>query len=76
MKSTPIRRRVTADANHTIHITLPPDMGDEVEVVIFASPSRGAVMSPESLAMAHLMDETGFARQILASPDEDCWDEL
>jgi len=75
MNATPIRRRVKADASYTIHITLPPEMGDEVEVLVFASASKGA-MSPESLAMAHLMDETGFARQVLASPEEDCWNEL
>jgi hypothetical protein len=76
MKSNVFRQRVTADANHTIHITLPPEMGDEVEVIVLPSGAKNTAMPEQSLAMAQLMDETGFARNVLASAEEDCWNAL
>ncbi|MGE3297392.1 MAG: hypothetical protein AB7I68_08550 [Porticoccaceae bacterium] len=76
MKSKVFRQRVTADANHTIHVTLPPEMGDEVEIVVVPSVGTAASMSAESLVMAQLMDETGFAKNVLDSPEEDCWNAL
>lgn len=76
MKANVFRQRVTADANHTIHITLPPEMGDEVEVIVLPSGATNTAMPEESLAMAQLMDETGFARNVLASAEEDCWNAL
>jgi len=30
----------------------------------------------ESLAMARLMDESGFAKNVLNSSEEDCWNDL
>ena len=76
MKSNVFRQRVTADANHTIHVTLPPEMGDEVEIIVVPSAGTAALMPAESLAMAQLMDETGFAKNVLDSPEEDCWNAL
>jgi len=76
MKSIAIRQRLIADANHTIHITLPPEMGDEVEVIILPSGAKNAAIPEQSLAMAQLVDETGFARNVLASAEEDCWNAL
>lgn len=71
-----LRQQLTADASHTIHLVLPPDMGDEVEVIVFArSPSKLAAQQ-ESLAMAQLMDESGFAKNVLDNPEEDCWNDL
>ncbi len=76
MKANVFRQRVTADANHTIHITLPPEMGDEVEVIVLPIGAKNTAMPEQSLAMAQLMDETGFARNVLASAEEDCWNAL
>jgi hypothetical protein len=76
MKSIAIRQRLTADANHTIHVTLPPEMGDEVEIIILPTGAKAYTMPQESLDMARLMDETGFARAVLASAEEDCWNAL
>jgi hypothetical protein len=76
MKTIAIRQRLTADANHSIHITLPPEMGDEVEIIILPSGAKNAAIPEQSLAMAQLMDETGFARNVLASAEEDCWNAL
>ena len=76
MKSIAIRQRLTADANHTIHVTLPPEMGDEVEIIILPRGAEQAAIPAASLDMARLMDETGFARNVLASAEEDCWNAL
>ena len=76
MTTIALRQQLTADANHTIHVALPPEMGNEVEVFVFP---RGAVKKDiplESLAMASLMDESGFAKNVLNSPEEDCWNDL
>ncbi|MBS3955560.1 MAG: hypothetical protein KGZ88_21665 [Methylomicrobium sp.] len=71
--STTIRQQLKADANHMIHFELPPEMSDEVEVIIFSSKS---LKQQENLDMAQVMDETGFAKNILNSPEEDCWNDL
>ncbi len=71
-----LRQRLTADASHTIHLVLPPEMGDEVEVVVFPRSSSQAAARQEGLAMAQLMDESGFAKNILNSAEEDCWNDL
>ena len=71
-----IRQRLTADANHTIHVTLPPKMGDEVEIIILPSGAEKTALSEAGLDMAQLTDETGFARNVLASAEEDCWNAL
>ena len=68
-----LRKQLTADASHTIHLVLPPEMGDEVEVLVFPRASNAA---KESLAMAQLMDESGFAKNVLNSAEEDCWNDL
>lgn len=74
--SSVLRQRLTADASHTIHLVLPPEMGNEVNVIVFPrSPSMLAAQQ-ESLAMAQLMDESGFAKNVLNSSEEDCWNDL
>jgi hypothetical protein len=72
-----LRTRLTADATHTIHFTLPPEMGDEVDVIIMPRiVAPAGALTGDSLAMAHLADQTGFARDVLSSPEEDCWNDL
>lgn len=71
-----LRKQLTADANHTIHLVLPPEMGDEVEVIVFPRSSSQLAVQQENLAMAQLMDESGFAKNILNSEEEDCWNDL
>ena len=71
-----LRKQLTADASHTIHLVLPPEMGDEVEVIVFPRSSSQLAMQQESLAMALLMDGSGFAKNILNSAEEDCWNDL
>lgn len=71
-----LRKQLTADANHTIHLVLPPEMGDEVEIIVFPRSSSQLAVQQENLAMAQLMDESGFAKNILNSEEEDCWNDL
>lgn len=67
-----IRQNMTADDSHTIHITLPPEMGDEVEVIVLPR----SVMPEESLIQAKLADESGFVKSLLNNEEEDCWNGL
>jgi len=71
-----LRKQLTADASHTIHLVLPPEMGYEVDVIVFPRTSSKEAAQQESLAMAQLMDESGFAKNILNSAEEDCWNDL
>ncbi len=71
-----LRKQLTADANHTIHFVLPPEMGNEVDVLIFPRLSTKLTDQQESLAMARLMDASGFANNVLNSAEEDCWNDL
>lgn len=74
--SSVLRKQLTADASHSIHLVLPPDMGYEVDVVVFPRNSAKMTAQHESLALAQLMDESGFSRIILNSAEEDCWNDL
>jgi hypothetical protein len=74
--SSVFRKHLTADASHTIHLVLPPEMGDDVEVIVFPRSSSKVAAQQESQAMAQLMDESGFAKNILNSAEEDCWNDL
>ncbi|NOU00930.1 MAG: hypothetical protein HOO95_05070 [Gallionella sp.] len=74
--SSVLRKQLTADANHTIHFVLPPEMGNEVDVLIFPRLSTKQAAQQESLAMSQLMDESGFAKNVLNSAEEDCWNDL
>lgn len=75
VKSIALRQHCTADANHTIHLTLPPDLGPEVDVIVLPASQSGQT-AEESLATARLIDESGFAKQVLSSTEEDCWNVL
>jgi len=71
-----LRQQLTADESHTIHLVLPPEMGNEVEVIVFSRTSSKDGMPQENLEMARLLDESGFAKNVLNSPEEDCWNDL
>lgn len=76
MNTFALRQQLKADINHTIHVTLPPEMGNDVEVIILPAQSINAGMPAGALEMAKTMDDSGFARNILNSVEEDCWNEL
>lgn len=71
-----LRKHLTADASHTIHLVLPLEMGNEVDVIVIPRSHSSLADKQESLAMAQLMDESGFVRNILNSVEEDCWNDL
>ncbi len=45
-----LRQTLLADANHTIHMVLPDDMGDQVEVIVFPARSRQSTALSEDEA--------------------------
>ena len=73
--SSVLRRQLTADASHTIHLVLPPEMDDEVEIIVFPRSLSKESAQQESLTMARMMDETGFVKNVLNSAEEDCWND-
>ena len=75
MSTIALRQRAKADATHTIHITLPPEMGDDVEIIILPASST-AQDTEDNFNAAKVFDGTGFARNVLNHPDEDCWNDL
>ena len=74
--SSVLRKQLTADASHTIHLVLPPEMGDEVDVIVYPRSSSKLAAQQESLSMSKMMDESGFSKNILNSAEEDCWNDL
>lgn len=73
MSTLAIRQHLIADADHKIHLELPLEMGSEVEIIVW---ERGLTVPVENLEMVRLVDESGFAKQVLSSEEEDCWNDL
>lgn len=69
-----LRQHLKPDTNRTIHIKVPEHMGDDVDVLI--TPSRQRTLSDETRAEIALFEETAFARDVLNSKEEDCWNDL
>ena len=76
MSTIALRQFMTADASHTIHIKLPPEISDRVEVIVLSASNRQTDMPEESLVQAKLMGESGFAKNVLNNPEEECWNDL
>lgn len=76
MRTTILRQFATADASRTIHIQLPAGLAGDVEVIVLPAPEGHTGIPVEKLVSADLTDESGFAKDILASPEEDCWNDL
>lgn len=69
-----LRMHVKADANRIIEIEIPSHFGDIVDILIF--PSGTDQTATESLAGIKLFEETTFARGVLNSQEEECWNDL
>ena len=76
MNTIVLRQIVTADADHTIHVKLPPEISNRVEVIVMSAANNSIEMTDDGLVQARLMDETGFAKDVLSNPEEDCWNAL
>jgi len=71
-----LRKHLKTDNSHTIHHVLPPEMVVDVDVIIYPGSPNKVTAEQENLEMAKLMDESGFAKNILNSAEEDCWNDL
>lgn len=56
-----------------LHVRVPQDMGKKFEVIVM--PIEGEIKD-ESLHYMRLQEESGFAKNVLASVDEDVWNEV
>lgn len=74
MSTIALRQRIKADATHTIHLTLPPEMGNEVEIIILAANTETSDNMPSDSACA--FNGSRFVQSLLNHPDEDCWNDL
>jgi len=71
-----LKETLLVDKNNQLHIKIPAEMGEEVEVIIYPRVSAKKTISDNSINMALIMDESGFAENILNSSEEDCWNDL
>jgi hypothetical protein len=58
--STIIRQHLTADANHTIHLVLPPEMGDEVDIIVIPRSIPKADIPEGNTEMLQLTEDEQF----------------
>lgn len=56
-----------------LHVRAPQGMGNRFEVIVM--PIEGE-MKEESVHSMRLQEESGFAKNVLASADEDVWNEI
>ena len=76
MQSQILREIGTVDENHQLHLDLkiPDGFAKQVEVLILPI-QENIAPSAENLAVMKMTDETDFVKTILASEEEECWDE-
>jgi hypothetical protein len=56
-----------------LHVRVPQDMGKKFEVIVIPIEEE---IKDESLHAMRLQEESGFAKNVLASADEDVWNEV
>lgn len=64
------RKQLTVDADRAIHLIVPPDLGNEIEVIVL--PRGSSAITPVS----GLMPNSGFALDVLNNAEEECWNDL
>ena len=52
-----LKETLHVDKNNQLHINIPAEMGEEVEVIIFPSIAAKKTMPDDSINMARIMDE-------------------
>lgn len=55
---------------------IPPEIPDRAGVIAISKSDRCTGISKESFVQAKLTDESGFAKNVLNNPEEDCWNDL
>jgi len=58
------------DPSGTLHVQIPPEFGDMVELIILPSGSETA------MNYAFLQQKGGFVREVLGDSGEDVWNEI
>jgi len=76
MKHAVLIEEMQVDDRHQLHITVPADMGQHFKVIVLPVVTVQNPGFQDSQVMARLMDESGFSRTVLNSPEEDVWNEL
>ncbi|PKM13114.1 MAG: hypothetical protein CVV13_02480 [Gammaproteobacteria bacterium HGW-Gammaproteobacteria-3] len=76
MNTKALRQYLTADANRMIHIALPEDLLDTVEVIVMPTDPAIQAIDQEKPIQAQVIDDTGFVQCVINSPVEDCWNTL
>jgi len=70
-----IARLATLDDQGYLHLHLDQPPGTQVRVIIEAVETSDQPEA-ESLALARLQSQTGFALKVLGSPAEDAWNDF
>ena len=68
-----LKMRSVVDKNGFIKLEIPPNFGKHVEVIVF--PAEEEVQS-KSWYLMKGQEMTGFAREVLARPEEDVWNDV
>jgi hypothetical protein len=68
-----IRKTEHVAPDGTLALYLPEFSGVDVEIIVFR---RAAALTVESRSAMQLQEQSGFARQVLAEPAEDVWNDL
>jgi hypothetical protein len=72
-----ITRIETVDDSGFIHLQLEKQAGAKVRIIIEDIDTRNqAEASAESIALAKMQEQTGFAKYVLGSAAEDVWNDL
>lgn len=73
-----ITRIETVDERGYIHLQLERPAGVKVRIIIeeLDTPPNQAATPAESLALARMQEQTGFAKHVLGSSAEDVWNDL
>lgn len=56
-----------------LHIKVPPEMGENLELIILPFAESGKAASVEYMKM---QEESGFVKNVLASEKEDVWNDI
>lgn len=73
-----ITRIETVDESGYIHLHLEKAAGIKVRIIIEDMDSNSSKLNipSESLALAHMQEQTGFVKNVIGSPAEDAWNDL
>ena len=63
-------------AEDTLHIELPLVVSDRVETIVISASDKPTEMPAASVFLAKSLVETGFVKNVLRNPEEDCWNDL